>query len=153
MDDYIIIILMIVASFFAGYLSTMNIWAVDIKHVRWHLNDLYMVLLMTAWMLAFGFILMREHMMNSKMVFILAILLIIIMIYAIRKQALIDDKQFLNGMIPHHSMAILMAKRIREKSKDQRVINLANEIIRSQLYEIGLMTNILNETNSNRYVF
>jgi hypothetical protein len=144
---------MIVSSFIAGYLSTMNIWTVNIKHVRWHLNDLYMVLLMTSWMLVLGYLLLRNHMINSKVVFIIAILFIVIIIYAIRKQFLIDDKNFLNGMIPHHSMAILMAKRIKEKTKDPRIIKLANEIIKSQSEEINQMTNILNETGSNRYIF
>ena len=153
MDDNITIFLMIILSFVAGYLSTMNIWVVNIKHIRWHLNDVYMVLLMTGWMIVLGYLLLRHHMINSKTVFILAILLIIIIVYAIRKQSLINDEQFMNGMIPHHSMAILMAKRIKEKTKDQRVKNLADQIIKSQTYEINFMTNLLNETNSNHYIF
>lgn len=153
MDDNMMILMMIIASFIAGYLSTMNIWAVNIKHVRWQLNDVYMVALMSAWMIVMSYLLMRNHMINSTTVFIIAILLIIVIIYAIRKQVFINDKQFLNGMIPHHSMAILMARRIKEKTKDPRVMNLANQIIKSQTDEINLMTNILNETNSNYYIF
>lgn len=153
MDDNMIILLMIISSFLAGYLSTMNIWAVNIKHVRWHLNDVYMVVLMTAWMIILSYLLLRNHMINSKTILIIAILFIIVIIYVIRKQVFIDDKQFMNGMIPHHSMAILMAERIKEKTKDPRIMYLANQIIKSQTDEINIMTNILNETNSNRYLF
>ena len=42
-------------------------------------------------------------------------------------------------MIPHHSMAVTMSERIKEKSDDLNVINLANNIIRSQNEEIALM--------------
>lgn len=146
------LLLMIVISFFAGYLATMNVWAVNIKHVRWHLNDIFMVSLMVGWMVFVTYLFMRD-IVTYKYVLITSILVIIVVIYAIRKQSLVNDKQFMNGMIPHHSMAILMAKRIKEKTKDPRVKQLADDIIRSQNDEINIMTNILNETNSNSYIF
>ena|SRR5579872_3654557 len=147
------IYLMIIISILAGLLSTMNIWADKIEHVRWHLNDIYMALLMTGWMMIFSYFLLRNHMGNSKTVLIISVVSVVIILYFIRRQVLINDVQFLNGMIPHHSMAVLMSKRIKEKSRDPRVLQLADQIIQSQSKEITLMTNILNETNSNYYIF
>lgn len=42
------LIFMLMISIIAGLLSTMNIWAVNINHARLHLNDLYMVFLMSG---------------------------------------------------------------------------------------------------------
>ncbi|AYV85538.1 MAG: hypothetical protein Satyrvirus22_2 [Satyrvirus sp.] len=153
MDSYKSIFLMVAVSFIAGYLSTMNMWTVDRSHARWHLNDFYMVLMMVCWMIIFGFIFMGKHMFSSKIVLVISIILVILLIYAIRNQIFINDAQFLNGMISHHSMAILMAEKIRDKTKDPRVKSLANNIIKSQLNEINLMTKILDETGKNNYVF
>lgn len=150
MSEQMSTFIMLGASFFAGYLSTMNMWVVNIKHARWHLNDLYMVLLMSGWMLLFSCI---TRMINSNVVLVISILLIISMIYAIRSQTLINDVQFLNGMIPHHSMAILMAEKIKNRTRDPRVLKLADDIIRSQSHEISLMTKILHETNQNYCIF
>jgi hypothetical protein len=137
------IIMMIIISILAAYLSTMNLWVVKIQDARLHLNDIYMVLLMTAWMVVFSYLAMSGHMGISKILFIVAVLLVIVMIYAIRNQSFINDKQFLNGMIPHHSMAILMANKIKDKTDDPRIKKLANQIIQSQTKEIDLMNNIL----------
>jgi hypothetical protein len=144
---------MIIISILSGLLSTMNIWTDRIDHVRWHLNDTYMALLMTGWMMIFSYFLLHNHMGNSKTVLVISVISVGLILYFIRRQVLIGDAQFLNGMIPHHSMAILMSKGIKEKSKDPRVLKLADQIIQSQSREITLMTNILNETNSNYYIF
>ena len=68
---------------------------------------------------------------------------IIIMIYAVRTQLLISDTQFLKGMIPHHSMAILMSKNILYKTKNSKIKQLAKNIIDSQNKEIILMEKLL----------
>ena len=129
---------MLIFSIIAGLLSTMNIWAINIKDVRFHINDLYMAFLMTGWML----LLQSIYYYNITLI-IISIFIIIITFIAIRNQFLINDYQYLNGMIPHHSMAILMSKRIKNKSKDPQVIELANSIIQSQNTEIIQMNNII----------
>lgn len=138
------IIIMGTIMMMSGFLSTMNLWVVNKKHARWHLNDLYMVLLMTAWSFALSYIFQR-HMMSSQVIFIVSVLSIVMIIYLIRTQTFINDKQFLNGMIPHHSMAVLMAEKIKEKTNNPRIRSLANNIVTSQTKEIQLMEEILNE--------
>jgi len=128
----------------SGFMSTMNLWVADKKHAKLHLNDLYMVLLMTVWTFALSFIFQR-HMMGSQVIFILSVLFIVILIFLIRTQTFINDSQFLNGMIPHHSMAILMSEKIKDKTDNPKIKSLATNIISSQTREIQLMENILNE--------
>jgi hypothetical protein len=140
---------MTVTSVLAGFLSTMNMWVYRLDDARFHLNDVYMVLLMTCWMMLFtlfttwdGYNSMSTENTNAICFFIFMIGLII---YCIRNQILITDEQYLNGMIPHHSMAILMSKKIKEKTKNNKIKTLASNIIESQEREIKLMNDILKE--------
>ena len=60
--------------------------------------------------------------------------------WATRVQALIDNRQFIASMIPHHSGAILMC---REASlSDPELVTLCGEIIKAQREEIGQMEKI-----------
>ncbi|GGG18403.1 DUF305 domain-containing protein [Pontibacter virosus] len=59
----------------------------------------------------------------------------------LRKQALVDDKQFLKSMIPHHSSAILVSQ--EANIKDPEVKRLTEQIIESQEKEIAEMKAIL----------
>lgn len=129
------LIVMIVISIISGLLSTMNLWVDSFGDMRSHLNDSYMIILMTAWMVVF------DSLYNARAYYfaLFSLIVVVFTVYMIRKQLFIDDKQFLSGMIPHHSMAIHMAKRIKEKSKNLNIIQLANNIIHSQTKEIELM--------------
>jgi hypothetical protein len=124
-------LVMIVMSLVAGLLSTMNVWVDDLSDMRLHFNDFYMAILMTSWMLFF-----MSIYDNSTSYVMLSIILITVTIYAIKTQAMIDDQQFIKGMIPHHSMAVLMAKRIRDKTDNNNIKALAENIIKTQQEEI-----------------
>ena len=93
---------------------------------------------MTAWMVVLDSIYHYEHYKNNNLI-IIGILCIALFIYLIRNQVFINDSEFMKGMIPHHSMATLMAEKIKTKSKDKNVINLANNIIIAQNKEIDYM--------------
>ena len=130
--------------FIAGLLSTMNIWVDKISDMRFHLNDVYMALLMCGWSL----VLMGIYYINTS-ILIIGIIITTIIIYCIRKQIFIDDTQYLKGMIPHHSMAVLMSKQLLEKSNNNynntetklmsKINKLASHIINTQEDEIKLM--------------
>jgi len=134
---------MFLISLIAGLLSSMNIWAVKCSHVKSHINDVYMILLMSSWMSLLTYVYYFKHMQNMTIGIMISIILILMTIYCIRKQFLVDDKQFLKGMIPHHSMAIQMAQHIKTKTTDENIKALANNIIITQTNEIELMENIL----------
>jgi hypothetical protein len=124
--------------FFAGYASTMNNWIDKWDDFRFSLNDFYMVGLMTGWMLFFmGLFTLRL----GKTVF--GLILVVLFFVLIRKQAFITEIQFLKGMIPHHSMAVLMSKRLEKKPNT--IQPLLEEIIKNQEKEIIIMKQYLNE--------
>jgi hypothetical protein len=127
---------MIICMFFAGYASTMNNWIDNWGDFRFSLNDFYMVGLMTGWMLFFmGLFTFRL----GKCLFGLG--LVILFFVLIRTQAFINEIQFLKGMIPHHSMAILMSKRLEKKPNS--IQHLLDQIIQTQQKEIIIMKQYL----------
>ena len=77
---------------------------------------------------------------NYYLVFIIIIALIILLY---KKQYFIDDKNYLNEMIEHHSMAILTSGEIINKTKDDKVKTFANNIIKTQEKEIEQMKQML----------
>jgi Na+-transporting NADH:ubiquinone oxidoreductase subunit NqrC len=88
-------------------------------------------------------------MKNAGIVIVIIIMCISLIIYCVRTQFLIDDEQFLNGMIPHHSMAILMAQNIKKKTTNKEIKKLADNIIDTQTKEIELMDSILRDKKMN----
>jgi len=143
------LIQMIIVSLLSGLLSTMNLWTVDRSHMRFHLNDLYMILLMTGWMIFFGNLIPnhnnRQHESNQHagssglFGFFVPLIFVIVVIMMIRDQTFVSDGQFIKGMIPHHSMAIRMADGILKKTNNKRIKQLARNIIKQQNAEIDLM--------------
>ncbi len=131
------VMFMVICMFFAGYASTMNNWIDKWDDFRFSLNDFYMVGLMTGWMLFFmGLFTLRL----GKTV--IGLIVVVIFFVLIRSQAFINEIQFLKGMIPHHSMAVLMSKRLQ--NKPNTVQPLLEEIIKNQEKEIIIMKSYLN---------
>lgn len=116
----------------SGLLSTMNIWVNKIDDIRLSINDFYMSLLMTGWMFLFMGIFYKE-----KKIMIIGILLVIINIWCIRTQFLVTEKQYKLGMIPHHSIAIHMSKKLLQKKNN--IQSFAENIIKNQESEIEFM--------------
>jgi hypothetical protein len=122
----------------AGLLSSMYIWVDKIDDVRITLNDIYMISLMTGWMLLF------MNIGNNLLISFISIIIILLSLLAIRKQFGINKKIFFRGMIPHHSMAIHMSKKLLQKNntltdEERRLIN---SIIITQEKEIELMKSL-----------
>lgn len=126
--------------FFAGYASTMNNWIDKLDDFRFSLNDFYMTGLMTGWMLFFmGFFTLNIHKAIG------GLMVVLIFFALIRTQLFVTEIQFLKGMIPHHSMAVMMSKRLEKKPNS--VQHLLDQIIQSQEKEIIIMKSYLNETS------
>jgi len=122
--------------FISGLLSSMNIWVDKWSDIRWSLNDIYMALLMNGWM----FMLMGLYYFNYIHI-IFGSILVIISILAIRLQLFINIKQFAIGMIPHHSMAVFMSKKILTKNQTllEPLKALVLNIITTQEKEIDIL--------------
>jgi hypothetical protein len=106
---------------------------------RLSLNGVYMATFGASVMVLFeAFI----HPMSSTG-WLLTLGLMIASAAAVRWQIGIDDKQYLQDMIPHHSMAVLTSRARLRRTKDAAVRGLSEGILRSQISEIITMKNML----------
>ena len=128
-------VLMILSMVLAGLLSSMYVWADRLEHVFISLNDIYMIILMIGWKLLFMQFFGLENYGT------IGFILILVGIYCIRKQLFISKRQYAIGMIPHHSMAIYMSKKLLEKDgnleEDRK--RFLNNLINLQEDEIKLL--------------
>ena len=129
--DYMHYIIMFIIMIISGLLSTMNVWTDKIDDIRFSLNDFYMALLMSGWMLLFMSIIN-----GNKMVILIGLIIIVKSIWLIRNQYFIDEKQYKLGMIPHHSMAIFMSKKIKNQNIDKDLAIFLDNLIKTQTNEI-----------------
>jgi uncharacterized protein (DUF305 family) len=67
--------------------------------------------------------------------------------YLYRKQIAVNDKQYLEGMIEHHSMALFQSEEILKKTDNYNVAKLAKNIIQTQNDELLFMTDLLTHFN------
>ncbi len=68
---------------------------------------------------------------------------LIVFIYLYKKQIAVSDKQYVEEMIEHHSMALLTSGQILEKTDDYKIAKLAKTIIQRQEDELIAMRDIL----------
>ena len=68
---------------------------------------------------------------------------VLITIFLLRNQFMIDDRQYLRRMISHHSTALTTSHRISKKTNNKIVKKLADDIIETQEREIKLMRSLL----------
>ena len=136
-NHYIIMFFIMILS---GLLSTMNVWVNKYDDIRFSINDVYMILLMSGWMFFFMGLIYQE-----MYIFIIGILLVITNIWCIRNQFLITETQYKLGMIPHHSMAIHMSKKLLDKKNNIQAF--LENIINTQEKEILFMKNTNNTNN------
>lgn len=101
-----------------------------------------MELVMLAWMLN-----MYRNTMANVIVVAVSFLLLGVGIFLDRSQRTVDDTAFMQGMIPHHSMAITRAERFNVT--DLRVCELAVEISEAQRREILEMDWLINDIRQN----
>lgn len=118
----------------SGLLSTMNVWVDKIDDIRFSINDVYMTLLMTGWMFLFMGLIYQE-----KNMFFISLALVVFNIWAIRNQFLVTEKQYRLGMIPHHSMAVFMSKKLLKK--ENNITPFIENIIKTQENEILILKN------------
>jgi len=143
-------VVMFVIMIFSGLLTTMNLYVDNFNDISLSLNDLYMILVMTGWMFLFMGIFYKDI-----KVFLIGLILVVLNIIAIRTQFLITLNQYLLGMIPHHSMAVHMSKKLIEKinSSNSNINGNSNNntlikpflenIITTQNEEIKIMNKML----------
>ena len=86
--------------------------------------------------------LLRHGMMN-RFVFSVGVCLTILFTLLIREQLLVDDKQWLRRMISHHSTALTTSHKIKDRTENEELKQLSQEIINTQEKEITQMKQLL----------
>ena len=140
------LIWMFIGSFIIGiYFNGMNMLAYRYSDIYFSSKTLiYIALLMASNMCILEIMMFYYHYgkVNNILVFMF-ILLSLSLIYMLRTQYMIGDRDWLKRMISHHSTALTTSYKIRERTNNSKIKELANNIIKSQEEEIILMKNLL----------
>ena len=83
------------------------------------------------------------HGKMNKIIFIIGIILTILTTFIIRSQIFVDDNQWLRRMISHHSTALTTSHKIKNKTQNLELKQLAEDIIDTQEKEILQMKRLL----------
>ena len=136
--------LMFIGSFIIQYLLMSLIMVNNIGDFTNSLGKFYMSIIMGLYMVVVE-VMMHDHHYDvfSTKYYAICAGLLIAFIYLYRAQQFINDTQYIEGMIEHHSMAILTSNKILEKTDNCKVAKLAKEILQTQKDEIIVMKNIL----------
>lgn len=126
---------MLIASILAGLLTIMSIFVNKSGDIRISFNDIYVIALMVGWM----FLFMSIYYRNS-FIFTISLIAIISSLIFIRTQFGISLNQYYNNMIPHHSMAVFLSKKVLENNcMDDEDKEFIENIIQTQEDEIKFM--------------
>lgn len=139
---------MLAVSFVVMHL-TMYLNTEKVDHLYLSTNRLYMTTLMITVMAVVMLLFMRSMYQDQRTnMFIIggSVALFVAALFCVRHQVFIDDKRFMQSMIPHHSIAILVSK--NADLKDPEVKKLAQDIIKAQEREIAQMKHILTRIDS-----
>lgn len=135
-----------IAMFFLMYLHSYEI----LNHAWFSETRLFMTMIMGGAMI----IIMLAFMLNmyknrNANISILTggLLFIIASVWLVRSQTTVTGTDYMEGMIPHHSIAILTSE--RANIQDKRVQKLAEEIIEAQLREIKEMEWLIDDIKKN----
>ena len=137
-------IVMFIGSFIIQYFLMSPIMISKIEYITNNIGKAYMATIMGLSMVLLE-IMMHDHQYSvfSFNWYVGLVVLISLFIYLYRKQIAIDDKQYLEGMIEHHSMALFTSEEILKKTDSYDVAKLAKNIIQTQNDEIREMKRLL----------
>ncbi|EGK11854.1 DUF305 domain-containing protein [Psychrobacter sanguinis] len=145
MNPYLKFTLMIVTSTLVMYVMMyFNTYAWD--HVYFSETRAYMALYMGAGMAVLMLAFMGNMYKKTKLnlaIYGISVLLFAVGIWGVRSQQTVDQVDWMQAMIPHHSIAILTSS--RANIEDPRVQKLADDIISAQESEIKEMQTLIEE--------
>ncbi len=145
MNPYLKFTLMILTStvvmFIMMYFNTYQWNHVYFSETRAYMA-LYMGAVMAIIMLAFMTHMYKKTKINL-MIYGVSVVLFAVGLWGVRSQATVDQVDWMQAMIPHHSIAILTSS--RADIEDPRVRKLADAIIEAQKREIDEMQALVKE--------
>ena len=136
--------IMFIGSFIIQYFFMSPIMVNNRSDITNNIGKAYMATIMGLFMVILE-IIMHDHQYSvlSLPTYIVLIVALALFIYLYRQQVAITDKQYLEGMIEHHSMALFASEEILKKTDNYDVAKVAKNIIQTQNDEIREMREIL----------
>lgn len=131
---------MFIGMFIIQYFVFSYIMSNRVEHITNSVGKVYMCTLMGLFMVFLDILLADKF---NAQYFAIVVGLILLFIYLYKTQFGVDDKNYLQEMIEHHSMALLTSKQILEKTKNPGVNNFAVKILLNQEKEIEDMRYLL----------
>ena len=114
------------------------------SNITFSIGKFYMSVIMAVLMGLLEVFMFDVHMKTISIQYYLTLIFLLVMfVYLYRNQVYVEDKDYLNEMIEHHSMALLTSEEILQHTKSERVKKLAENIISTQEKEIEYMRNLL----------
>ena len=114
------------------------------KNITFSVGKFYMSVIMALLMGLLEVFMFDIHMrIISLYYYLILFFMLSIFIYLYRNQIYIEDKDYLQEMIEHHSMAILTSEEILQKTQSERVKKLAETILTTQEKEIEYMRQLI----------
>jgi len=135
---------MFIGSFIVQYFLMPPIMINKLTFITNNIGKAYLATIMALFMVLIE-VVMHDHQYHVLSLNWYAILFALLAMFTFlyRKQVAINDKQYLEGMIEHHSMAVFMSEEILKKTDNYDIAKLAKNIIQTQNDELQVMTNLL----------
>jgi hypothetical protein len=140
------IIIMFIGSFIIQYFIMPPVMVNNTIYITNNIGKAYMAIFMGLFMVLLE-IMMHDHQYGVLSLNLYAILisLLVLFIYLYRNQIAINDKQYLEGMIEHHSMALFTSDEILKKTDNYDIAKLAKNIKSQQTDELRVMNELVNK--------
>lgn len=117
-----------------------------LEHVLWSETRFWMTFVMGA-VMAVVMLSFMLNMYSNKLINVAiyagSLVVFAIALWLVRSQATVNDSEYMEAMIPHHSIAIMTSE--RAQITDPRVRKLADEIIEAQRREISEMKYLIKD--------
>ncbi|NJW52658.1 DUF305 domain-containing protein [Salinimicrobium sp. CDJ15-91] len=146
---FLMIATSMLAMFFLMYTHSFQI----IDHFWYSETRLFMTMIMGGAMIIIMLLYMLNMYKNRKanmLTLAFGVILISGALWLVRSQVTVSGTDYMEGMIPHHSIAILTSE--RSQIEDVRVRELADKIIKAQRREIMEMQWLINDIRENGIV-
>ena len=139
-------VVMFVGSFLIQYFLMPPIMVNSLADITNNIGKAYMATIMGLFMILLE-VMMHDHQYNVFSLHFYAFILVALALFAYlyRKQGAIKDKQYLEGMIEHHSMALLTSEEILVKTDNYDIAKLAKNIIQTQTDELRTMRELVDK--------
>lgn len=135
---------MMIGSFVIQMLVMSRIMTNSSTNITFSVGKFYMSVIMALLMGLLEVLMYDIHMRMISLYYYSGLFFMLyVFIYLYRNQMYIEDKDYLEEMIEHHSMAILTSNEILQKTKSERVKKLAETILTTQEKEIEYMKHLI----------